>query len=74
MMSQKRVKELRKKNEVTITVDRRLALWLQGFFVSLTSTLDASSLNSDTISARQIIRALEKGLNDATDSTDSAAK
>lgn len=67
-MNGRKSKQLRKDNEVIIVMDKEVAVWLQGFFTILLSTMDVGDLNRDSISARQVVKAIEEAeVNDGQD-------
>jgi hypothetical protein len=63
-MSGKREKELRRENTVTITLDIDTAQWLVGFFGALLAPLEIKDLSRDTLNARAVMDATQKGLHD----------
>lgn len=71
-MNSKRSKLLRKENTVVVILDKDVALWLQGFFTLLLAPMKMDDLSSDSINARQTLRAVQEGLKNETASDSTA--
>lgn len=66
-MSEKVAKQLRKDNQVTVVLDKDVALWLKGFFAALLAPMKIDDLTRDAINARQTLKAVQKGCQDVAD-------
>lgn len=61
-MSEKKAKQLRRDNHVTIRLDIETAQWLQGFFALLLSPLQIGDLTRDAINAREVLKSIEEAM------------
>jgi uncharacterized protein YaiI (UPF0178 family) len=72
-MSEKQAKRHRKENQVTIVVDLEVAQWMLGFFGALVAPL-GDVLTPEVINSHQVMKSIERGLDDQTKSQSSSAR
>lgn len=73
MTSGKKAKKLRKENEIIVIMSLDNAQWTLGFFTALTAST-GDVLNSDIINSHQVMRAIQKGLDEHQEAPDTTTE